>query len=264
MRPAILQTLTERARDVLTKGEVRILDAADEASLRDRPRLVIALVLKKQTDNPPAVTVHADLYEKVRLSRDPAKELVLSTWNADNVAPEVTEKSLVSIVERQLHEFIKAYQSAKAKSPQPATTTIDLPTSVQENANSLAGLNGIGFLLSIPAQIQNGEFGRNAEEKLRRAGIVLLRSGNEGRDGPLLIVTLNESSSDEISVSSTLFQRVRLAHNPQIETFMPTWNSYTIQGGPITEETLRRIVNSQLDRFIEAYKAANPRSSASN
>ena len=188
-RAALLQMVTDRARDLLTKGEVRLFESNDEANLVGRPHLVVTLRLNKPTDTPPALQVETDLYQKVRLSRDPGKEFQLVTWNASNIGPEPTEEKLAALLDGQLNAFVKNYRAANASSPQPATATADLPPPI-----------------------------KNAS----------------------------------------------LVRRPQSETFMSTWQSYTSQGWPISEEVVRKIMNSQLDKFIEAYKAANPKSSATN
>jgi hypothetical protein len=285
MQPAILQVLRDRARDLLRKGEVRLVESTDEAKMVGKPRLVVTVRLKKQTDLPPAVTVDTDLYRKVRLSRDPSKELELPIWNASNIGPEITERNLVSLLEGQLNAFVKTYQAVNAKSPQASVA--EVPSPVKADAHPMEGLLDIGFWFSIAfnrvegvppvdldPQVTNPELRRTleseAEKKLQRAGIALrrIRPDQMGQPHFMMMLIVNEASVDKhtppISVTSTFWQTVRLARNPQTETFMPTWRSHKSEGWPITEEALRRLMNSQLDQFIEAYKTANPKSSASN
>jgi len=41
--------------------------------------------------------------------------------------------------------------------------------------------------------------------------------------------------------------------------YTQTWSLRVDDDTSITEEAVRKLVNSQLDQFIEAYKAANPK-----
>lgn len=280
MRPAILQTLKDRGTDLLTKQEVRLLKFSDEADMRGRPRLVVTVTLKKPNDIPPAVQIETELYQPVRLSRDPAKELEVATWSTSRVASDITEKMLWSLLEEQLHGFIRTYREVNAKT-ETKNRTVESLTRVTDNANPLDGLNGIGVMVSIGfirregvppidlgPRITSPEFYRTlqieAEKKLRQAGIVLLRYETERPGHPLFTVNItvgqpNFNHSPAIGVVSTFWQTVLLSRNPQKETYTETWKSRASEGEPITEDAIVRVLNSQLDEFIKAYITANPK-----
>jgi hypothetical protein len=240
MRPAILQALKDRGTDLLTKEEVPLLKSTDEADMRGRPHLVVTVTLKKPNDIPPVVHIETELFQRVRLSRDSAKELEVATWSTARLGSEITEERLLSLLEEQLHGFIRTYREVNAKASQAKSRTVESLNRFKDNAKPLDGLNGIGFMFSVAfkrvegvsrvdlgPRITSPEFRRTleieAERKLRQAGILLLRYETERPGHPLFTVsmTLNQSSFDNhspaIDVVSTFWQTVRLARNPQKE-----------------------------------------------
>ncbi len=275
MRPAMLQALKNRGTDLLTKGEVPLLKSTDEANMRGRPRLVVTVTLKKQNDIPPVVHIEMELYQTVRLSRDPAKELEVATWSTARVAPEITEKMLLSLLEDELHGFIRTYREVNGKTSK--ARTVKSLVRVKDVANPLNGLNGIGLMVSIGfirleglppvdlgPRITQRMLEGEAEKKLKHAGIAMLRYETERPGHPLLTLNItvgqpNFKNSPAIGVVSTFWQTVRLARNPQKETYTETWKSRASEGEPITEDAVFRVMNSQLDEFIKAYNAANPK-----
>lgn len=280
MRLSILQMLKDRATDLLTKEEVPLLKSKDETDMRGRPRLVVTVTLKKPNDAPPALQIETELYQRVRLSRDPAKELEVATWSTGRVASEITEKMLWSLLEEQLQGFIKTYREVNTNT-QAKNRNVESLTRFKENANPLDGLNGIGVMVSISfirregvpptdlgPRITSPEFYRTlqieAERKLRQAGIPLLRYETERPGHPLFTLNItvgqpNLNHSPAIGVVSTFWQTVRLSRNPQKETYTETWKSRASEGEPITEDAVLKSMNSQLDEFIRAYKTANPK-----
>ncbi len=79
MQPTVLQMLQDRAKDRLRQAEIPLLKATEEAEMRGRPRLVFTITLNKRTDTAPTIVVESRLYERVRLWRDPTKEMELAT-----------------------------------------------------------------------------------------------------------------------------------------------------------------------------------------
>lgn len=277
MQPTILQKLRDRAANRLRQGEVPLMQASDEADMVGRPRLVFTVTLKKHGDPPPALLVEGKLFQRVRLWRDPSQEMELPTWTMSSVGPNVDSEMLFVLFDKPLDAFVREYRAANPKPVSVESRATDTSAQLKDKASALHGLTGIDFILSLGfIQSVNPRFQalsdplqREAESKLKQAGIPLLRTADETvRAGyPLLnvVVTLDENGASyapAIDVRSQLWQRVQPLRELKKFTYLPTWESHASNGPEITEEVLRKIVNSQLDQFIEAYKTANPKVSS--
>lgn len=270
-RPS-LQTLQNRARDTLRLAEVPLLESSDEADIAGKPRLVFTITLNTQDATAPAIQVDSKLYERVRLWRDPAKEMELATWVAAGVGyPKVTEKMLFNVFDGQVNGFVKAYRAANLNWTDAQGREPDV-AQLRDNANSLEGLSGISlFVWSGPSHSVDARTAAllkmlqsEAENKFKQVGIPLLRGVNATEEAgkPLLYVSikLNQTpfQSPAIDVRSNFWQRVHPIRDPRKFTYAVTWESRAIDGQPITDEAVLRVMNSQLDGFIKAYQAANP------
>jgi hypothetical protein len=277
MQPTILQKLQDRARNRLRQGEIPLLQSTEEADTVGKPRLVITVTLKKQTDPPPALLIESKLFQRVRLWRDRTQEMELPTWTMSSVGPNVDSEMLFALFDKPLDAFVTEYRAANPNSLSVKSRATDPSAQLKDNASSLQGLTGIDFMVSLGfIQSVNPRFQalsdplqREAENKLKQAGIPLLRTAGETiRAGyPLfrVVVTLDENGASyapAIEVRSQVWQRVQPIRELRKYTYLPTWESHASNGPLITEEALRKIVNSQLDQFIEAYKAANPKPSS--
>jgi len=290
-RPTILQMLQDRAKRRLWEAEVPLLESTDEAFIAGRPRLVFTVTANKPTDTAPTFRVEASLYERVRLRRDPTKEMELATWEKDGVgiAARATQEMLLQVFDGELNEFIKAYREAN-----PNPTRIDEPAAgpvqVKDEADALQGLNGMRLFVAFRPDVladaaQRAELQKRlegeAEKKFQEAGIPLLKYGDETeRAGhPLLymFITLSQPNftthAPPIGIESHFWQDVRPVRDPQKQTYAVTWESYssgdfekTADGSSaITHDAVLQVLNQQLDEFIKAYSAVNPKpSSASN
>ena len=271
MQPAVLQKLRDRALNRLSQGKVPLLQATDEAAVVARPRLVFTVTLRKPTDPPPALGIDSKLFQRVRLWRDPAQEVELPTWSMSVVGPKVDSEMLLALFDKQLDAFVREYRAANPNPP--LVESLATEPQLKDTVSALQGLTGIDLMVSLRfIQFAEPRFQaladplqREAENKLKQAGIPLLRYAPEtARAGyPLLnvVVTLDQNGASYapgIDVSSQFWQRVQPIREKQKYTYLPTWESHANDGPAITEETLRKIVNSQLDQFIEAYRRANP------
>jgi hypothetical protein len=105
----------------------------------------------------------------------------------------------------------------------------------------------------------------DASAKLKRARIPLLHFAGEveGAGSPELIVyiTLDKPNGFVYPIVSAmkLFQRVRLARDPSIEADVPTWDTFGIGAPKFTMEALQTTIASEIDQFINDYRAANPK-----
>jgi hypothetical protein len=273
MQQTILQKLRDRAKNRLRQGDIPVWESTDEAEMVGRPRLVFTVTLKKQTDPRPALLIESKLFQRVRLWRDPSQEVELATWSMSSVGPNVESQMLFALFDKTLDAFVREYRAANPNPPRVESRTTDAPAQLNDNASALQGLTGIDFMVSLRfIQFVDARFQalldplqREAENKLKQAGIPLLRYAPDiARAGyPLLnvVVTLDQngiSYAPAIDVRTQFWQRVRRVQDLQKYTYAVTWESHANDGPEITEEALRRIVNSQLDQFIEAYKAGNP------
>ena len=269
---SILQRLRDRAEIRLRQGGVWLSQSTDEAELNAESHLIVTITLKKPSDNPPALLVESKLFQRVRLWRDPAKEMELATWSMSVVGANQEEKMLFMLFDKLCDSFVSEYRAANPNPQRVESRKSGTPAQPNTNANALQGMTGVSFTFS-PAFIQlvdahlkafSDTLHDEATNKLTRAGIPLLYNASDvARAGyPLLSVqvTLDEnrvSYGPAIDVRTEVWQRVCRFQDPRKYTYVVTWESHDRGGLPVTEEALRRIVLGQLDQFVQAYKAAN-------
>jgi hypothetical protein len=269
MRPSLLLMLQDRARHLL-KAEVPLVP---EAEMAGRPRLVFT-VTSKTVANVPVIDIESNLYQRVRLQRDSAKEMEVTTWKWGGIAGPITHQKVLALFDGQIDEFVKDYRAANANPPPAETRTPDPPAKLIDNASSLEGLKGIRLYVHVKftpddpladerRQALEKIFESEAEKKLREAGIPTSPYLSQ-----LLFVSISLSQPNRgssISVDSSVSQPVGLVRAPQKEIRAVTWESRASERVPPTDEAVSRIMNSQLDEFIKVYNAANPKlSSTSN
>ena len=271
-QPATLQKLQDRARELLKQEGVPLLESTDELDMMGRPRLVFTVTLNKKTDTAPAILVESSIYEGVRLWRDESKELELATWVRSGIGvPTVTQEMLFDVFEGQINSFVKAYRAANPNPTQ--VVTANAPAQFIDNPNTLEGLSGTRFFVSFRSDpfgsLRTQELLKTlqseAEEKLKQAGISLLRYTDEteraGRPLLYVFITLSgpNSSRSPIEIESKFWQRVRPVRDPRKAVDAVTWESNAAEGGPITDDAVLQVMNNQLDEFIKAFTAANPK-----
>jgi len=271
-QPAVLQMLRDRAKDLLTKGQVSLLESTDEADLAGRPRLVFTITVKKHSDTVLPLHIESKLFQRVRLWRDPSQELELATWSWGNEDPRADYDKLTSLFDVQLNAFVKEYQAANPK-PRVENRTTKPPAQLKGKANALQGLNGIDFVVGLGfyggvderLQQLSTPLRDETENKFKQAGIRLLRRPDAASAGyPLLNVRIMlnpqaHSYAHATEVRTEFMQRTSPLQGSKQNMYMSTWEILTVDDTSITEEVVRRILNSHLDQFIEAYKSANPK-----
>src|ERR1051326_6445378 len=273
MRPNTLQVLRERARILLSDADIPFRETTDEAELAGRPRLVFTITLNKEVA--PAIRVDSRVYERIRLWRDPAKEIDLATWVTGGIGePTATQQMLFNVFDRQVNEFVKAYRAVNPSHQQVESRTPDPPVQLKDNGNALQGLNGTRVFVSFRPDLLADTYSRaelqkllqkEAEKKFREAGIPLLKYVNEtetaGRPLLYVFITLSRPSARfaPIAIESEFWQQVRPTRDPQKDLYAVTWESQAKESGPITDQAVLHSVPRQLDEFIKAYKEANPK-----
>jgi len=264
MRPSLLLMLQDRARDLL-KASVPLVPEADMAG---RPRLVFTVTSKKMA-NVHAIDIESKLYQRVRLRRDSAKEVEVTTWKWGGIAGPITHQKLLALFDGQIDVFVKDYRAANPSPPPVESRTPDLPAKLIDNASSFEGLNGIRLYVHVQftpddpladerrlalQKIFEGE----AEKRLKEAGIQTSPYLSQ-----LLSISISLSRPTDLSsaiwIESDVSQPARLVRDPQKEIRAVTWESRANERIPATDEAVLRIMNSQLDEFIKIYNAANPK-----
>ena len=250
-----------------------MLESTDEAGMVDRPRLVFTVTVKKQTDNAPRLQIVTKLFQRVSLWRDPSQVLELPTWDWDAQNSQVDYETLSSFFDTQVNRFVKVYKEANTKAPRVQNRATESPVQLKTNANALQGLSGIDFIIGVGffgeaderLNQLSGPLRDETEKKFKRAGIPLLRRPDAASAGyPLLNVRImlnpkGHSYAHVTEVRTEFMQRVSPLQVSKQYTYISTWDVYTFDDATITEEIVRRILNSHLDQFIEAYKSANPK-----
>jgi len=276
----LLQRLEDRAKRRLWEAGIPI--SQDEAR-PGRPRLVFTVTLNRTIETAVPVLVRVQLYQRVRLWRDSAKELELATWAQYGVGgPLVTHKMTYDVFDGQIAEFLKSYtavNTASSQVPVQATATSAQPS---DTPNTFEGLNSTSVFVAVredrffniqPAGLQKF-LQAAAETRLKDAGIKVNRYANEaeqtGHANLYVWVKLSPPNvttwAPPIGVESTFSQWVRLARDPKRHSEAITWSSedsgpygQTDTGSPvITNDAVLAVVNKQLDEFIKAFKAATP------
>jgi hypothetical protein len=143
--------------------------------------------------------------------------------------------------------------------------------------DNLRGLTGvdIGVMFARPdggEEAQRPEVLKmveaDATAKLQQAGIPLFRYAGESKKAgyPRLIVVIRLKTPNgamyPILTEVKLYQRVKLARDPSIETDAVTWQRDGYGGPDIDIARLRRLVASGIDLFIKDYFSVNSKQAA--
>jgi len=275
----ILQTLADRAEQKLREAGVPL---ADEPGVAGRPRLVFTVALNRLTTTAAPVRVDTQLYQRVRLWRDSAKELELATWVMSGVGgPMVTPRMVADVFDGQVDVFIKTYNSVNTPAKASTQITPDASAQLSDTAATFAGLTGTRIGISFrrdsftdARRVALEKFVQEAaEERLKQAGISITRYANEeektGNARLSLYVKLSEPNvhlwDPPVGVESKFYQNVRLVRDPKKHTQAVTWESYdkgefvkTDSGNlTLTDQVILDVVIRQIDEFIKVFKAAN-------
>jgi len=277
MRGPILTELQNRAMGRLMQADMPLLQANNDPELAGQLRLMFIVTVNKETGRSMPVQVETELIERVRLRRDESKQAILATWVQRGIGgPDASTKMVFDVFDGQVAGFIKDYKRANEK-PVAAASASNATAHVNENANSLQGLPGVRFHTPI-----REEFGADpqrtaalknlinaeAEKKLKEAGIPLLKYANESEAAgdPILTFWVKLAGPADyapaIDVETKFWQKVRPVRDLRNDFHAVTWEADTIEPGPITDEAVLKALNRQLDEFISAYIAANPKVSA--
>lgn len=282
-QPILLQRLEDRARESLSEAGISISQSKAEGGKTDKPRLVFTINLHRESVGAP-VLVQAQIFQRVRLWRDNAKELELATWTMYGAGgPRVTEKMVFDVFEGQVNEFLKTYREVNQTSSPVSTQAIaDKSAQRSETPNTFEGLNGTSVFVSVrrdifldgrPAVSQK-LLQQAAETKLQEAGIKVFRYADEaekaGHANLYVWVKLSppnvQTWDPPIGVETTFSQWVTLVRDPKKHSEAVTWKSQ--DSGPfaktdngslvITDQAVLDVINRQLDDFIKAFKATTP------
>jgi len=283
MRGPILTEMQNRARGFLMQADMPLLLSTDDTELAGKMRLTFIVTVNKATGRSMPVLVETELSERVRLRRDESKEMVLTTWAQRGIGgPEASTKMVLDVFDGQVKGFIKDYKSAnekpsEAKTSQATTSETSASAHSKEDSNSLQGLPGIRFFIPFREEIGVDPKTRaalkalvnaEAEKKLKEAGIPLLKYANESEKAgdPILQLWVKLSGPNyyapPIEIETKFWQHVRPVRDLKTDIHAVTWASQFSDAGPITDEAVIQVVNRQIDEFIKAYNAANPKASA--
>jgi hypothetical protein len=115
------------------------------------------------------------------------------------------------------------------------------------------------------AGITQRDIQRDAEEKVRAAGIPLLSQEECWRTPgmPWLYITVALLKATDTTYAATiaanLYQEVQLMRTPHLKTFGVTWDAGVHVGAVNTEQltSVRQSVGALVDQFVADYQAAN-------
>lgn len=285
----LLPRLEERARESISEAGIPLSQSKAEVGMTSRPRLVFTVELNRRPEADP-VLVRAEIFQRVRLWRDSAKELELATWSMYGVGgPRVTEQMVFDVFVGQVEVFLKTYRQVNA-TPSPLSTqaVADKADRRSGTPNTFEGLNGTSVFVSVRRDrffdgrqpVSQKLLQEAAETKLKEAGIKVIRYEDEaekaGHANLYVWVKLSppnvQTWAPPIGVESTFSQWVSLVRDPKKHSEAVTWKSQdsgpfakTDNGSPvITDQAVLEVVNRQLDEFIKAFKAATAPRKAQN
>lgn len=140
--------------------------------------------------------------------------------------------------------------------------------------STLKGLRGVSVMIeSLEPEVERDGLSRSTIEtdvelKLRQAGITVVPPGDQKNSlGAFLYVNVNaiQSSANRglyaYSVHVAVNQVVRLVRDREVRTVAATWSTGTIVivGATRISASVRENVRDQVDRFVNAYLAVNPK-----
>jgi hypothetical protein len=143
--------------------------------------------------------------------------------------------------------------------------------------DNLQGLTGVGLyvMFARPDGVEEAQrpdvlkmVEADVTAKLQQAGIPLFRYAGEIKKAgyPRLIVVIRLKTPNgvmyPIVTEVKLYQKVKLARDPSIETDAVTWQRDGYGGPDIDIARLRRLVASGIDLFINDYFSVNPKQAA--
>jgi hypothetical protein len=267
----------------LREAGVPLFQLTDEAGAAVRPKLIFTLTLNRLTTTAPPVRVDTQVYQRVRLGRDAAKELELPTWVMGGVGgPMVTPQMVMDVFDGQVNVFIKTYNLANPASAEVSAQTAPDPSAqLCDTAGTFAGLSSTNIFVSFrrdpltdTRRVALEELvNQAAKDRLQQAGIKITHYANEaektGNARLYLYVKLSVPNVHQwdppVGVESKFYQMVRLVRDPKKQTEAMTWESYdtgqfvkTESGNlTLTDEEILAVINRQIDEFIKVFKAAN-------
>lgn len=278
----ILQELEDRAKKKLTEAGVPLYQSTDEPSTAVRPKLIFTVNLNTVTTTAPPVRVETNVYQRVRLSRDAAKEVEVATWVMGGVGGPLKQSMVFDVFDGQVDQFINTYNSANSTSSKISKqTTPDGSAQLCDTNGTFAGLSSTSISVSFRREpftdsrrmLLEKFVQESVETRLHEAGIKLTRFANEaektGNARLSIYVKLSEPDvhlwDPPIGVESKFYQNVRLVRDPKKQTEAMTWESYDTgqfvkdDSGKLmlTDEVILEVINRQIDEFIKVFKAAN-------
>jgi len=116
--------------------------------------------------------------------------------------------------------------------------------------------------------LSSGDLQTAVEAQLESAGIRLLTANERLNQpgNPYLYIRLSLLKADSVysfTLEISVNQTVSLTRHPTIMTFAPTWSVYAVGAmSPLDSMVIRATVKDYVQRFIDAYHAANRAESA--
>jgi hypothetical protein len=103
-----------------------------------------------------------------------------------------------------------------------------------------------------------------ADQKLKEAGIPILKhmGQTEPAGDPVLVVHIRlqrpHASTTLAEFETKFWQKVQLSRDPSKKLNAVTWETFGLGGPEVTDQLLLALLDDQLNRFIKAFKTANP------
>jgi hypothetical protein len=148
---------------------------------------------------------------------------------------------------------------------------------VGQGDETLAGLKGVYvYVEAIKDEVrrdglEEGQIRTDVELRLRQAGVTVLtkQQSFDSAGSPILDVDVHAAKATAEGVASfyayhvhiQLSQEVRLVRKPSLRVLAATWTGGSTVGviGADKLRSVRDVLRDQMDKFINAYLAANPK-----
>ena len=113
---ALLKTLQSEAEKKVKEAGIPLLKYVTENEAAGRPLLYVSIRTSQLDSHPPVISVETEFWQHVRPLRDLKKNIYAVTWESEvRENRPVTDAAVLQAVNKQVAEFIKAYQTANPK-----------------------------------------------------------------------------------------------------------------------------------------------------
>lgn len=115
-RPVVLKLLEGDSRTKFKEAGIPLLQFAQEIEAAGSPQLIVYVTLDKPNGFVYPVVIESKLFQRARLTRDPAMEVDVETWESHGIgAPKLNVETIRSLLATEVDQFIKDFMAVNPK-----------------------------------------------------------------------------------------------------------------------------------------------------